>query len=84
MTKFYIFQTFIKIEQKHFLIYNYITKFRFYVSERPNNAVAIWKPQPIIELVRSLRNSQPKSSVVITEITDDEEVQDEVNMENDA
>ncbi|XP_050521191.1 uncharacterized protein LOC126894313 [Daktulosphaira vitifoliae] len=53
--------------------------------ERPKNAVALWKPQSIIEFVRSLRNlEEPKSSVVITEITDEEEVfQNEVVMESD-
>lgn len=42
--------------------------------ERPNNAVAIWKPQPVIEMVRSYPCfKEAESTVVITEITDEEE-----------
>ncbi|VVC38192.1 Hypothetical protein CINCED_3A009793 [Cinara cedri] len=42
--------------------------------ERPNNTVAIWKPQPVVELVRSYSNfKDPESTVIITEITEEEE-----------
>ncbi|XP_050441139.1 uncharacterized protein LOC126846066 isoform X2 [Adelges cooleyi] len=43
---------------------------------RPNNAVAIWKPQPILDFVRTLGDNyeEPKSTVVITEITDEDEI----------
>lgn len=42
--------------------------------ERPNNAVAIWRPQPVVEMVRSFPSfNEPESTVVITEITDEEE-----------
>lgn len=50
---------------------NYVLWFR----GRPTNAVVVWKPKPVIELVRSFSNypQEPESTVVITEITDDEE-----------
>lgn len=56
---------------------------------RPTNAVVVWKPKPVIELVRSFTNyvEEPKSTVVITEITDDEEKEpdndDEMFVEDD-
>jgi len=48
--------------------------FLSYYRDRPNNAVVVWNKKPLIELVRSLSHYQePKSTVVITEITDEEE-----------
>ncbi|XP_060879280.1 uncharacterized protein LOC132951472 [Metopolophium dirhodum] len=42
--------------------------------ERPTNAVVVWNNKPLVELVRSFSQYQePKSTVVITEITDEEE-----------
>lgn len=42
--------------------------------ERPTNAVVLWNNKPLMELVRSFSNYQEsKSTVVITEITDEEE-----------
>lgn len=42
--------------------------------ERPTNAVVVWKPQSIMNFVQSFSDyKEPKSSVVITEITDEEE-----------
>lgn len=42
--------------------------------ERPTNAVVVWTKKPLMEFVRSFPNYQePKSTVVITEITDEEE-----------
>lgn len=45
-----------------------------YFRERPTNAVVVWTKKPLMEFVRSFPNYQePKSTVVITEITDEEE-----------
>uniref|UniRef100_A0A2S2P2R3 Uncharacterized protein n=1 Tax=Schizaphis graminum TaxID=13262 RepID=A0A2S2P2R3_SCHGA len=42
--------------------------------ERPTNAVVVWTKKPLMEFVRSFPNyEEPKSTVVITEITDEEE-----------
>lgn len=42
--------------------------------ERPTKAVVLWKPKPVVEVVRSYSNyNAPESTVVITEITDEEE-----------
>jgi hypothetical protein len=42
--------------------------------ERPTNAVVVWNNKPLVELVRSFSHYQePESTVVITEITDEEE-----------
>lgn len=49
----------------------------------------VWKPKPVIELVRSFNDysEEPESTVVITEITDDEEKElnndDEMFVEDD-
>lgn len=54
----------------------------WWFRERPNNAVAIWRPQPVIELVQSYSNfKEQESTVVITEITDEEE-NEIINQEN--
>jgi len=48
--------------------------FLLYFRERPTNAVVVWTKKPLMEFVRSFPNYQePKSTVVITEITDEEE-----------
>jgi len=45
-----------------------------YFRERPTNAVVVWTKKPLMEFVRSFPNYQEtKSTVVITEITDEEE-----------
>lgn len=36
--------------------------------------MVVWKPQPVLDLIRSFSsNEESKSTVVITEITDEEE-----------
>lgn len=56
----------------------FLNVFLSYYRDRPTNAVVVWKKKPLIELVHSVVNSlsqyqEPKSTVVITEITDEEE-----------
>lgn len=58
-----------------------------FFRERPTNAVVVWKP-PVMELVHSFSNyNESKSTVVITEITDEDEneinKQDEMFIEDD-
>lgn len=49
----------------------------------------VWKPKPVVEVVHSIANfhQEPESTVVITEITDEEENEinneDEMFVEND-
>lgn len=47
-----------------------------YFRERPTNAVVVWNNKPLVEFVRSFSNyEEPKSTVVITEITDEDEIE---------
>jgi len=50
-------------------------KINIYSRGRPTDAVVIWKPQPVFcDFVRSFSDDQEsESTVVITEITDEEE-----------
>lgn len=42
--------------------------------ERPTNALVVWRPQPVMKFVHSFsKYEEPESTVVITEITDEEE-----------
>lgn len=55
--------------------------------ERPTKAVVLWKPKPVVEVLHSYSHfNTPESTVVITEITDEEENinnQDEMFIEED-
>lgn len=54
--------------------FSYDNVFLSFFRERPTNAVVVWNNKPLVELVRSFSQYQePKSTVVITEITDEEE-----------
>lgn len=77
---------------KIFIRLSYYLLFLFLIyksfRQRPNNAVVLWKPQPVIDFVHSYDNyMEPKSTVVITEITDEEEskinTEDEMFVEDD-
>ncbi|XP_025425897.1 uncharacterized protein LOC112694592 [Sipha flava] len=53
----------------------------FLSVERPTKAVVLWKPKPIVEVIRSYSDyNTPKSTVVITEITDEEAINNEDEM----
>jgi len=57
-----------------YIYFCYQNLFLSYSRERPTNAVVVWNNKPLVELVRSFSQYQePKSTVVITEITDEEE-----------
>lgn len=54
--------------------------------ERPTNALVLWKPQTKIEFIPYSNYQKPNSTVIITEITDDEEIesnQEEMLIEDD-